>query len=275
MTCCWTESKWRSVTWSRNKRLGRGWTPEAHASALSDNDDDDDEDDGANDDEPLPPSLMGNSASSSSRSAHDDSVDYGFLTPQGVYSGPRDWNEQVVGRLIAERKLAPFYRPLDDYDDAWDADKILAARKELPAPPVADGDPARPDPPPSAASRHSHHHKRSATAKDAGVNPEAAIYRGAVECPICFLVRACSSTAPYVSQSTVPSPHPPSTTALPTEHQPLALLRPDHLHRVLRPDPPLRTDRHSPRVRPRMLPVLRPGALWCCVRAPGVARRPR
>jgi len=135
---------------------------------------------------------MGNSASSSSKGPHDETVDYGYLTPYGVYSGTRDWNESVVGRLIVDRKLAPFYRPLEDYDESWDDEKILAARKEPPSPSTADGESShgsRGDHA-SISSRYSHHHKRSATVKDPTVNPEAAIYRGAVECPICFLVRA-------------------------------------------------------------------------------------
>ncbi|KAI0035986.1 hypothetical protein K488DRAFT_82597 [Vararia minispora EC-137] len=132
---------------------------------------------------------MGNSASSSSKASHDESVDYGYLTPQGVYSGPRDWNESVVGRFIVERKLAPFYRPLEDYDESWDDDKILAARKEPPPSPTAEGDGQHPPRTDQASinSRHSHHHKRSTASKDPAINPEAVIYHGAVECPICFL----------------------------------------------------------------------------------------
>ena len=64
---------------------------------------------------------MGNSASSS-RNAHDETVDHGHLVPQGIYTGPRDWNEQIVAQAIVDRKLAPFYRPLEDYEDDWDDD---------------------------------------------------------------------------------------------------------------------------------------------------------
>ena len=59
---------------------------------------------------------MGNSASSS-RNAHDETVDYGHLVPQGIYTGPRDWNEQIVAQAIVDRKLAPFYRRLEDYEE--------------------------------------------------------------------------------------------------------------------------------------------------------------
>ena len=141
--------------------------------------------------------AMGNSASSS-RNAHDETVDYGHLVPQGIYTGTRDWNEQIVAQAIVDRKLAPFYRPLEDYEDDWDDEKILANRKEPPpTPPAEDGHghggnatPSRSDASSIASSRLTHHHKRSQTStKEPTRNPEALIYRGAVECPICFLVR--------------------------------------------------------------------------------------
>ncbi|KAI0315515.1 hypothetical protein OF83DRAFT_348274 [Amylostereum chailletii] len=126
--------------------------------------------------------AMGNSASSSSRGPQDETVDYGYLTPQGVYTGPRDWNESVVGQAIVDRKLAPFYRPLEDYEESWDDEKILASRKELPTP--ESESPTRDTA--SIVPRHSHH-KRPSVVKEPTRNPEAAIYDGAVECPICFL----------------------------------------------------------------------------------------
>uniref|UniRef100_A0A8H7Y2W3 RING-type domain-containing protein n=1 Tax=Psilocybe cubensis TaxID=181762 RepID=A0A8H7Y2W3_PSICU len=125
---------------------------------------------------------MGNS-SSSGRGHHDETVDYGCLVPQGVYTGPRDWNQAIVSQLIVARRLAPFYRPLEDYEEDWDDDQILAARKELPDPDNADvvtrieatNAPSNP-----------HKSKRPGALKEPA-KPEAQIYRGAVECPICFL----------------------------------------------------------------------------------------
>lgn len=131
---------------------------------------------------------MGNSASSSSyRVHHEDTVDFGHLTPQGVYSGTKDWKEDVVTQLIIDRKIAPFYRPLEDYDISWDDDRILAARKEPPAPVEHEGSAPRSDAPPSLAK--STHHKRASVSKELPRAAEAAIYRDATECPICFLVR--------------------------------------------------------------------------------------
>ncbi|EMD38573.1 hypothetical protein CERSUDRAFT_113751 [Gelatoporia subvermispora B] len=132
---------------------------------------------------------MGNSASSG-RGHHEETVDFGYLTPQGIYTGPRDWNQTIVAQLIMERKLAPFYRPLEDYEDSWDDEQILNARKEPPEVEGAQSETSgsRVESANAGASRIAHH-KRVSNAKELPrtPNPEAAIYRGAVECPICFL----------------------------------------------------------------------------------------
>ncbi|EIW60545.1 uncharacterized protein TRAVEDRAFT_70903 [Trametes versicolor FP-101664 SS1] len=125
---------------------------------------------------------MGNSASSG-RGHHEEMVDFGYLTPQGIYTGPRDWNQAVVNQLIVDRKLAPFYRPLEDYEEDWDDEQILAARKEPPE--VEGGETSRAESISSAVSRG--HQKRPSAVKEPTRHPEAAIYRGAAECPICFL----------------------------------------------------------------------------------------
>ena len=144
---------------------------------------------------------MGN-ASSSGRGHNEETVDFGYLTPQGIYTGPRDWNQSIVTQLIVERRLAPFYRPLEDYEDSWDDDQILAARKELPAaepPGSATSDGGGGSAPSSAHpvshSAHSslskfskHHSKAQQQQNETAKLSEAAIYRGATECPICLLV---------------------------------------------------------------------------------------
>lgn len=144
---------------------------------------------------------MGNTPSSKDKHV-EDTVDLGALTPQGgIYpTAPQDWNHGVVSQLIIDRKLAPFYRPLEDYEEDWDDDKILAARKN-PEPDVnasAGG---------ASAQGHglTHNGSSAATAslksvssktssrlnasKEPPRNYEAQIYRGAAECPICFMVR--------------------------------------------------------------------------------------
>ena len=173
---------------------------------------------------------MGNTGSSSGRSHHDDTVDYGHLSPQGVYTGPRDWNHPVVTQLIIDRKLAPFYRPLEDYSDDWDDDQILAARKDLPDSDSTISDPPAARPDPRDIPKPSPAPKRTTTLKEPSRCPEAALYRGAVECPICFLVR-------YLLPHP-PRPHQPLTlsSVLPPEHEPFPLLRSSNLHRMLRAD---------------------------------------
>lgn len=132
---------------------------------------------------------MGNSSSSSGRH-HEETVDYGALVPQGVYTGAQDWNQSVVAQLIASRRLAPFYRPLEEYEESWDDDQILAARKEPNSGENNNETTGRAEPSKSG------HSKRPSAGKE--FRPEVAVYRGAVECPICFLVSlsACQPSSP-------------------------------------------------------------------------------
>jgi hypothetical protein len=172
---------------------------------------------------------MGNTSSSKDR-ANEETVDFGYLAPQGgIYpSAARDWNQAIVAQLIVHRKLSPFYRPLEDYGEDWGDEQILASQKR---PPPQNGLSASDDggasggnsattgasttggpgsdsgaPPPSAPFSHSQApHLQSATSalrhaagksssrsshanKDPPRNLEAQVYRGAVDCPICFLV---------------------------------------------------------------------------------------
>lgn len=144
---------------------------------------------------------MGNT---SSKDRHDDTVDFGALSPQGIYTGPQDWNRETVGRLIVERKLAPFYRPLEDYEEEWSDEQVLAARKEPPPvlqqqPNVGGPSSTLPGdfhPPQTPATTHLHRPHSSKSSRAASKEPiramsEAKVYRGAVECPICFLVSPC------------------------------------------------------------------------------------
>jgi hypothetical protein len=166
---------------------------------------------------------MGNSSSSGGRGHHDESVDYGSLIPQGVYTGPRDWNHAIVSQLIIARKLAPFYRPLEDYDESWDDDQLLAARKELNPRPENSEQPSRSDSNPSLSSKPGS--KRSVPTREQA-RPEAAVYRGAMECPICFLVRFSRPSLPRIR------PHYVISLVLSLEPQPVPMLRPGNMHRV-------------------------------------------
>ncbi|CAG8606461.1 7699_t:CDS:1, partial [Scutellospora calospora] len=54
------------------------------------------------------------------RDKGEETVDGGQLVPNGVYKGPQDWDYRSVRKFIIERKLAPFYKGLSDYDESWD-----------------------------------------------------------------------------------------------------------------------------------------------------------
>ncbi|GAB1316187.1 SNF1-interacting protein [Madurella fahalii] len=70
------------------------------------------------------------------RSMKEEHVDGGFLVTMGTYTGPEDFNKQIVRQLQIERKLAPFWRGLNDFSDQWTEPQIIAAARGLPVPPA-------------------------------------------------------------------------------------------------------------------------------------------
>lgn len=136
---------------------------------------------------------MGNAVSGPRERSYDETVDFGSLTPQGIYTGPQDWNQQIVGNLIVDRKLAPFYRPLEDYEDSWDDEQILAARKELPNSSQSAHSESSQGVISPLSSKSSHGKNSNNKSGKEPLRPsEASVYRNAVECPICFLVSVSS-----------------------------------------------------------------------------------
>lgn len=63
---------------------------------------------------------------------YDESVDGGFLAPFGTYRSNLDFNTDIVRDLIITRKLAPFYTPLQDYDDRWQDEELAVLLGQLP-----------------------------------------------------------------------------------------------------------------------------------------------
>lgn len=136
---------------------------------------------------------MGNTGSSSGKHSHshnirDETVDFGHLSPQGIYTGPQDWNQELVGKLIVDRKLAPFYRPLEDYEPDWNDETILRNRKLKP------GEESLPPPmtlpvsgPALVSGKASVKGKGVADRREQQKMSEADVYHGATECPICFM----------------------------------------------------------------------------------------
>lgn len=56
-----------------------------------------------------------------------ETVDGGYLFPQGVYYGPQDFKVAVVRDLIIRRKLAPFYKGLETLEPEWSDRELLEA----------------------------------------------------------------------------------------------------------------------------------------------------
>lgn len=57
---------------------------------------------------------MGQANGKEKSDSSSQSVDGGYLIPQGVYTSVQDYDHSVVRALIQNRKLAPFYPGLDD-----------------------------------------------------------------------------------------------------------------------------------------------------------------
>ena len=81
----------------------------------------------------------------------EENVDGGFLVTQGVYTGLEDYNKTIVRQLMVqnapttcpkncltmlqiERRMAPFWRGLNDHSDSWTENQLLAAAKGRPIP---------------------------------------------------------------------------------------------------------------------------------------------
>lgn len=81
---------------------------------------------------------MGSSQSSTARTSQEEQirqVDGGSLSLEdGVYTAPQDWKKSVVRALQLARKLAPYYKGLDDYDQTWSTEQLLTElRSSLPS----------------------------------------------------------------------------------------------------------------------------------------------
>ncbi|KAM0754147.1 hypothetical protein T439DRAFT_378231 [Meredithblackwellia eburnea MCA 4105] len=80
-------------------------------------------------------SGSGSSSSSSRQRAASDlppqttTIDGGFLEPQSMLypSQPQEYSRPTVHKLILERRLAPFYLGLQDFDESWSLEEVLQA----------------------------------------------------------------------------------------------------------------------------------------------------
>jgi hypothetical protein len=69
------------------------------------------------------------------RSMKEEHVDGGYLVTQGVYVGTEDFNKVVVRQLMIERRMAPFWRGLNDFSESWAEHQIMAAARGMTIPP--------------------------------------------------------------------------------------------------------------------------------------------
>ncbi|KAH3673216.1 hypothetical protein WICMUC_003834 [Wickerhamomyces mucosus] len=56
---------------------------------------------------------------------YDENVDGGYLAPYGIYNSNLDYNISIVKDCIIERRMAPFYLPLQDYSPDWSDQKLV------------------------------------------------------------------------------------------------------------------------------------------------------
>ncbi|GEQ66950.1 hypothetical protein JCM33374_g613 [Metschnikowia sp. JCM 33374] len=61
-----------------------------------------------------------------------ENVDGGYLAPYGTYKSNLDFDTKIVRDLVVARRLAPFYTPLQDFDDSWTEDEIVALVRQNP-----------------------------------------------------------------------------------------------------------------------------------------------
>ncbi|KAI7291553.1 hypothetical protein KC340_g17031, partial [Hortaea werneckii] len=61
------------------------------------------------------------------RSMREEGVDGGFLVTLGTYTGPEDFNKAIVRQLQIERRLAPFWKGLNDHSESWTEAQLVAA----------------------------------------------------------------------------------------------------------------------------------------------------
>ncbi|EEH44130.1 uncharacterized protein PADG_00419 [Paracoccidioides brasiliensis Pb18] len=68
------------------------------------------------------------------RSMREEHVDGGYLVTQGIYPGPEDFNKAIVRQLMIERRLAPFWKGLEEFSESWTEHQLMAAARGLPIP---------------------------------------------------------------------------------------------------------------------------------------------
>lgn len=150
---------------------------------------------------------------------HSEGVDGGFLAPHGIYKLNLDYDTETVRGLILARRMAPFYTPLQDFDESWTDDELVTIVRQLPLHTIesAYSDEEEDDADDHKIHRSANHVRRQeqkkrlqelsermkelqkqcendyleakAAKSDAVASRDLVLrlYRDATECPICFL----------------------------------------------------------------------------------------
>ncbi|KAJ6789522.1 hypothetical protein PWT90_03103 [Aphanocladium album] len=90
------------------------------------------------------------------RSLREEHVDGGYLVTLGTYTGTEDFSKPVVRQFQIERRLAPFWRGLNDWSENWAEHQLVAAARGLPIP-------AADEPPPPELIAQPHNRNPSQT----------------------------------------------------------------------------------------------------------------
>lgn len=169
---------------------------------------------------------MGTAQSNNVRSSAEEQINHidggPLVLEGGVYTAPQDWKKNAVRALQLARRLAPFYKGLDEYDPAWsEADLLRVLRKSLPQSPYNRALLTAPSDPEGNSFESNTRVEDTPVRRQTSQRPAfaAMLYQNAVECPICFLfypvniatTRCCRQ--PICTECFVqirrPNPHPP------------------------------------------------------------------
>lgn len=63
---------------------------------------------------------------------YEENVDGGYLAPHGIYRLNLDYNAEIVRGLIVDRRIAPFFTPLQDFDSSWTDEEVATIAGQLP-----------------------------------------------------------------------------------------------------------------------------------------------
>ncbi|MCJ1477169.1 SNF1-interacting protein [Lambiella insularis] len=148
------------------------------------------------------------------RSMRDESVDGGYLVTQGVYTGIEDYNKAVVRLLMIERRIAPFWRGLNDHSSSWTENQLVAAARALPIPAPDEIPPDEPQRPFSTSGTNPRASKSNVTSLTVPISSRSLSYNS----------DSSSNLSPIQLNFSLPSPSTAASTLLRGRAKTLATL---------------------------------------------------